>query len=202
MSFSIFNQFSCIVLKSLDFRIAEEEFIAFNSPVFRFGGITNRCKSWNWFVISSLKCWDECSMSSHTEACNWNVLSTYREIQRNKIRKLFVDVWEHSEIFLSNLWSSINVITCWLSKLPIFIDVRNASFSRTCVRENTSYSVFSCISSKTRFKWKVLVIAAQSRKAIKARERFSSRIFYLIFRNIDSKGHLSLQFFTPVTYCL
>ena len=158
VSFTIFNKLSCVIFESLSFRIAKEEFKGFYSPTLRFCRISHRCESWDRFVVSCLESWNEGSMTSHTEPCDWNVLFAHREIKRDKFRELFSNIREHSEILFGCLWSSINIVTCWLSELPITVNVWNACLSRTCIRENASNTMLSSIGTETRLECKILVI--------------------------------------------
>lgn len=202
MRLASFYQLGGIILCTLGFRIIKEEFISFDSPICWFGWIGHWSKNWNWFVASSLQSRDKSSVSSHTEASNWDVLSANREVEWNKVRKLLSNVWEHSEVFLGYFWSGVYVVACWISKLPITVNTSDSGFSGTCVWEDAGDAMLSGIGSESRFDGKILVIGSQTTKAIKGGERLSSWIFDFVFRKINSKGHFSLHLFTPVTYGL
>jgi hypothetical protein len=141
-------------------------------------------------------------MTSHTEASDRLIGAVDREVRRYNFRQLMVYVKKHSEVFLGDIRSSVNVVAGRFSKLPVLVNVRNACFSGTSIREYAGNPMLLSKRSEPRFNCKIFMSRSHTTKAVECRERFSSLVFYLILRNINTKGHFSLNCLTPVTYNL
>lgn len=153
---------SCIILFSLNFWIVKEQIKCFNSPVGWFWWVTYWCKCWYWLELSCFQSWNQSSMASHAETCDWNVCSADWEICWNDFWKLFVNVRKHLEKLFGFIIGCINIVTCTVSSFPIFRNTSETCVSWTCIWENNSNSVLVIISGKSRFLRSIIMSASKS----------------------------------------
>lgn len=153
-----FYKLGCIVFFAFFLPVHEELFEAFLAPAFAGGRVADWSESWGRFVFSCLQRCDQSAMASDAEPRDRHIVPADWEECWDNSRKLFSDVGEHLEMLFILVRGRVDVVTGWVSELPVICHTFNVSIPRAGVRENNGNPMFPCVRSKPRLNTEILMI--------------------------------------------
>lgn len=202
MEISWFDNLSSIILSPLNLRFIKEQIKRLNPPRLRFWRVTNRSKRRNWLIFARFQRRYQRPMPTHTKPCNGDILLTDWKITSHNLRQFIINISKHLIILFTFIWCGINIITCWLSSLPIIRDSLYTGVSWAGVWEYHCQVVLFGEFGEARFLGGVVVCACQAWEEIESWVGLASLLVYLVFREVNVEIHEAVRWLRPMRYSL